>query len=125
MSDRDYVIKAKAARMSDKLIAVKMGVSVKRVEEIWREVLAQIGRMQGNGYEEVNRVFMHTLLHYQSMGEHLKELANAFSNVATWEEVVAVVGEDLAQVLMQSFIILRPHHPPEQESEDHAKSKSG
>ena len=110
-SDDAWLIKYKQVGLSDKVIAQKLGVPLEEIQQRWKDLMDQSARLNQAGYDNLAAQY-HTLCgQYQLMGESLKLVAMALSDVAPIDEIRMAIVSDPEKTLMnltQSFIILRP-----------------
>lgn len=99
-------------------IAKKLAMKEEDVQERYDQIAARLKSQEADGVNMEGQLtdFNNLCLQYQTMGETLKIVANGMSNVAQYDEVLALVvqerknganDEDITLELMNRFIIMR------------------
>lgn len=115
VNDDGLLLKYKEAGWDDVRIAKKMGMSIEEVRSRLVALSKAAELLAASGYDQLSVQYQIMCHQYQLLGESLKIIANALSNLPTQAEIAAVLPlasredrEAIAGKLAASFVILKP-----------------
>lgn len=112
IDDYQILVKYKNAKMPDDMIAAKMGISVEKVNNMWTAICEQVKQIQSTGYEDLKKQWWIFCQQYELLGESLKLIAGALSNVMPAPEIAELLTDNKADTLKNltsRCIVLRPY----------------
>lgn len=115
--DDAYLVKLKQLGVPQAQIAAKLGKTEAQIDEMWKAITTEVAHATERGYQSLVERWTMLCHQYQLVGESLKVIGGALSEVMTEKELLALVEsaytkKDLVQVLMTRAIVLRPFVAP-------------
>lgn len=112
--DDKYMLRLKSAKVSDKVIAAKLGITEDELQKRWAKMVAELSTALTSTYGLLVDQITVMANQYQLLGESLKIVCNAVGNQLSREELEALVVDNREQTLANlrdNCIILRPFEP--------------
>lgn len=117
VTDHSYLVRLKRKGKSDDFIALKMGMTVSEVRDVWDKLCQEATVEKDNGLAELRQVVIILSNQFQLLGQSLGLLSGVLDNTIQPEDLRKVIkscpaGTDLAVHLTAKLIVLRPFELP-------------
>jgi hypothetical protein len=111
--DDTYLIGLKKLKVSDQVIAAKLGWTVEHVKERWAAILSSAEAMHSNGYAELSQLYNMFAMQYQLFGQSLAQIACALDSPVSETQLADLIRgggstpEQIAAAILKHVIVLK------------------
>lgn len=121
-TDDDFISKLKGLKISDEVIAARLGWPVAKLKERWAAIEATVAANQNNGYEELTKVINMFAMQYQLLGQGLAQMCSGLQDPLTVPQLADLLREcgvqgetspeQVAENILKRVIVLKKYIPP-------------